>query len=457
MSIFPKSSFRTRRGARSALAAGLCVLILMSVAPEPSFSAGLGAPYTFSFKDADLADAAEAILGRALNLTYSIDPDLTAKVTFRIDRKLTPSELLEAFEATLALQDIAVVKNGQTLVLEKRAKAKASSTIRPLEEGRHAIGYQTLVVPLTYATPGEVAKALQSVGAGGVISYVDDAHNEIVVAGTAQEVEAAVQTIHLFDRSATGGAKIGWFPLERASAPAIAEELTELLRASRIDGATVVAMKRLNGLYVFARTNAELDEVKKWVTKLDVASEDKSNTLWIYRPHDASADSLKTALSSVMGLAGGDGAATGQEDKRSTDLAKAPDPAKAPERAPSDSQGPSVALLADGVRLGVDKDTNALLVSASAAQWLQIQKLLNELDRTPGEVLIEGLYRRGDAHQGRSVRGRVLRPRFKQAAGHHQHRRWRRGSGAKLPRLFDQLRGLQHQGGHPGSGLQLSR
>ncbi|PMV16042.1 type II secretion system protein GspD, partial [Pseudomonas sp. GW704-F2] len=85
------------------------------------------APYTFAFKDADLADVTEAILGRALNLTYSIDPDLTAKVTFRIDRRLTPAQLLQAFESTLALQDIAVVKNGQTLLLEKRAKAKAST------------------------------------------------------------------------------------------------------------------------------------------------------------------------------------------------------------------------------------------------------------------------------------------------------------------------------------------
>jgi len=361
-------------------ALSVLVLSISALGAPSSTLAQSSAPYTFAFKDADLADVTEAILGRALNLTYSIDPDLTAKVTFRIDRRLTPAQLLQAFESTLALQDIAVVKNGQTLLLEKRAKAKASTTVRTLDEGKHAIGYQTLAVPLTHAAAPAVAKALQAVGAGGVISYVDEAQNQLVLAGTAQEIDAAVQSIHLFDRGSSENTKLRFFPLERAAAPAVAEEITQILRAARIEGVNIVPMKRLNGLFAFARTTGALEEVSKWVAKLDVASEDKSNTVWIYRPKNASADNLKTALSSVIGLAIPEAAAAGDRKAGGDERPKSP---------PTSEAGAAIMLSGDGMRVGVDKESNALLISASPAQWLQIQKLLNELDRPPGEVLIE--------------------------------------------------------------------
>jgi general secretion pathway protein D len=366
--------------------------------PEPAPS-----PYAFAFKDADLADAAEAILGRTLNLTYAIDPDVTGKVSFRIDRRLTPSQLLEAFEATLALQDIAVVRSGATLLLEKRAKARASSSVQTLEQGRHAIGYQTLAVPLAGAAPADVAKALQAMGQGGVISYVDEAQNQIVLAGAAQEVETAVKAIRLFDRGAQGG-KVRFFALKSASPAAVAQEAQGLMRAARTEGVSIVPVKRLNGVYAFARTEAALDQVATWIAKLDVAGEDRNGSLFLYHPMNASAEGLKAALSSITG--GGDSSEQRGSDSRDGGdrLSPGDRPLGAPRASPSTSTaaggrstsrsdagdtGGGIGLLGESVRIGIDKDTNTLLVAASPAQWAELQKLLAELDRTPGQVLIE--------------------------------------------------------------------
>jgi general secretion pathway protein D len=41
------------------------------------------------------------------------------------------------------------------------------------------------------------------------------------------------------------------------------------------------------------------------------------------------------------------------------------------------------------VRIGVDKDTNTLIIFASPGRWLQIQRILAEIDRTPAQILIE--------------------------------------------------------------------
>ena len=438
----------------SPIVLGLALLCLVA-APTSAPARPAPAHYTYAFKDADLADVAEAILGRALNLTYSIDPELTGKVTFRIDRTMTAPELLETFESTLALQDIVVVKNGETLVLEKRAKAKASSTLHTAGEGQHAIGYQTLAVPLTNASPQEVAKALQSMGQSAVVSYVDEARGQIVLTGTAQEVEAAMQTVRLFDRDTSVGSKMRWFPLQHAQAADVAQELGELLRSAHIEGASVTPMKRLKGVYVFARTEAGLDQVERLIARLDVgggaAGDDQANTLWIYHPHNASAESLKSALSGVIGVAGGQSQASRTDDRRSTDFgtsgsgfgasttgasgfgasslgannlganslgagasasrslngstfgaststgAGAASPASSSAydsgRGGGDVQGGAgegaIGAVGSGVRIGVDKDTNTLLISASESQWRQIQKILVELDRMPGEILIE--------------------------------------------------------------------
>ena len=426
---------RLRSGAKLALALFIALSASSLVQAYAATPREVGpAHYTYAFKDADLADVAEAILGRALNLTYSVDADLSGKVTFRIDRNMTPAELLAAFESTLALQDIAVVKNGDTLVLEKRAKAKASTTLRPLEGGQHAIGYQTLAVPLVHAAPQEVAKALQAMGSGGVVSYVDEERNQIVLTGTAQEVDGAVQTIHMLDHDTASSARMRWFPLEHAPAVDVAQELNDLLRGAHIDGASVTPMKRLKGLYVFARTEAGLDEIARLVAKLDVevGGADQSNTLWVYHPHNASAEGLKAALSGVMGEAGqgqgGDdrtraspsaqggfggfsqsasgasgqsapaafGASSGASFSRPStptvgagfsQMGSAAGPTAAGSKTGSGELPGSAA--GDGIRIGVDKDTNTLLVSATAVQWRQVEKILLELDRMPGEVLIE--------------------------------------------------------------------
>jgi len=382
------------RFAAPSVLAACCIMALAPAAtPSPCLAKEAAAyPYLFTFKDADIADVAEAILGRTLNLTYSIDPDVSAKITFRIDRRMTEAELLQAFEAALSLEDIAVVKSGQTLLLEKRAKAKSSSSVKSIDEGRHALGYQTIAAPLTYASPGEVAKALQAVGAGGVISYIDDTRNELVLSGTAQEIDAALQTIRLFDRPTSGETKIEWYPLEKASATSVAEELSALLRASKVNDVTIVPLKRLNGLYAFARTAADLESVRAWVRKLDIASEDKTNTLWIYRPHNASAESLKAALSSVIGLTSNDGTSSTPDtkDRKPSDpSAKTPSQQNAATASTPSDTAPAITVLADGVRIGVDKETNALLVSAAPAQWVQIQRILADLDRSPGQILIE--------------------------------------------------------------------
>lgn len=351
--------------------------------PAPALAqAGAAQTYTFAFQDADVRQVAQAILGDALGLTYTVDPDVNAKVTFRIDRRLTRAQLLQAFEAALATYNVVLVREGDSILLTPRSKAKASAglSVGGGGAGSRRAGFGTEAVPLSYATPSEVAKALQAMTGADVVAYTDDAHNLIVLAGTPQEIEAAKATIRTLDRSSVEGSKVQFFELNNVPAAALATDLGQVLQASKIVGVTIVPMRRMNGVIVFTRSDKVMADVAAWIAKLDVPGKDGGSSLHIYRPKNVSAESLAQTLTAALG---GDPGVTGS-----------PTGATGTNSGPAPSQPPSSPMLASGsgddeVRIGVDKETNALLISASPAKWHQIETILAEFDQTPGEVLIE--------------------------------------------------------------------
>jgi len=360
------------------------------------------ATYAFAFQNADISAVAEEILGQAIGVPYSIDPSVNAKLTFRIERRLTKEQLLKAFEATLATQDIVLVRQGDNLLITSRAKANGSSGFASSAEGLHRAGYQTLAVPLSYATPSEVAKALEAISPNShVVVYLDDKTGLLVLGGTGDEIDAVLQTIRVFDRSGLEGGKIRWFELSQVSASTVANDLDRIFQAAGASNITVIPLARLNGIFVVARTPTVLDQVANWVGQLDVPSKDVAPSLWVYKPRNLAADSLAVTLGSVLPNASVSSSGSSQPSLRNdasqlsshgdaSQGAPRADAMQAPAapQATASSSGPSSAD-PDAVRLGVDTDANTLVVSAPLYRWLQIQKILDQIDKTPGQVLIE--------------------------------------------------------------------
>ena len=365
--------------------------------------------YTFAFHDADISQVAEAILGNALGLSYTVDPSITGKISFRIDQRLTGAQLLEAFEAALEGSDVVIVRQGDSLSLIPRAKAKDSAPMRSLGDSLHGAGYETVAVPLQYAAPSEVAKALQAVTTEDPVVYKDDKQGLLILGGTASELDAAVKVVRLLDKSGLEDTKIRFIDLEDAPAQTVAADLDKILDASHVEGVTVVPLKRLNGLFVFARTTASLDEVARWVGKLDVESRDKSTSLFVYHPRNLSAEALGGTLGGGGGQASGSNAASGSSLSGSSlgTSSTTPTMASASGQGGANSQTGAAAGSSGGgsgglsqalnflstedepVRMAVDRDTNTLLFSASPSRWIKIQRALDEIDTPPNQVLIE--------------------------------------------------------------------
>lgn len=345
------------------------------------------AAYSFAFRDADIVQVIQEVLGSTLGLSYSVDPAVVGKMSFRVDRRMTRAQLLEAFEQALGASGVVMVRQGDALLLIPRSKAAGSAGARSPDAPAARAGYETVVAPLSFATPSEVAKLLGTMGPADVVVSVDDKAGVIVLGGTRREIEAALQTIRVFDRSGMEGSRMRWFELNQASASALAVELNQLLQSSGTTGASVIPLRRLNGLVAFARTSDALDEIGRWITRLDVDVRDEAATLWVYKPRNVSAESLSRALAAVLPGAEAPGLSTAGAAGGSSAAAGSPPPDGS---APSAPTSPSGGSTADGaIRLGFDVESNALLISAPATMKPQIVKVLAEIDVTPTQIVIE--------------------------------------------------------------------
>lgn len=350
------------------IAAVFAVGVAVLGVPPPAAAAAVQSQsvYSLAFNDAEIRQVADEVLGGALGLSYDIDPAISGRMSFRIQDRLTREQLLSAFEAALSVHGVVIVRDGPRLRLLPRERARGAAAVRSADAATRG-GYELVAVPLAYATPTEVAAAFQAIGPANLIVHTDDRLGLIVLGGSAREIEQAFQTLRLFDQSALAQSRIRWFDLQNASAGTVGQELEQVLRASGTSGVTVVPLRRLNGLIVFARSPQALEEVGGWVGRLDTPSREEASALWVYRPRNVAAANLAQTLNSVLATTGG----TAQEGGEGPLQVQAPAPAEG------------------GVRVGVDRDSNALLISAPASRWVQIQRILAEIDRTPDQILIE--------------------------------------------------------------------
>lgn len=354
--------------------------------------------YLFAFQDADIAKVVQEVLD-SVNAPYAIDPAVSGRMSLRIDQRLTKPQLIEALDAALAAYGVAMVRDKDRLYITPMTKAKSASAVKAYQPGARRIGYEVVAVPLAYAQPSEVAKALEAIAGKDLLLLPYDKLGLIVIGGGGQDLDSALETLKVFDQNVFADAKLRWFQLNRADAATVAGELDKLVQGSGAAGVAVVPLRRLNGLMVFARSTDVLDKMRDWITRLDVSEDQGSSSLWIYHPRHTNAESLSRTLSAVMnadrrdaggyGYGGGQGLstanATGSGNGGSTNIA--------PTNGDRGVSGPNQSL--NGMvqdssgRITVDKESNTIFITGPASDWVKAQKILAEIDRLPNQVLVE--------------------------------------------------------------------
>lgn len=347
--------------------------------------------YSFAFQGAKVAQVAEEVLGATLGLDYTVDPEVSASISFRIEQRMTRAELLDAFETALAASNVALVREGEGFIITTREKARASAGVRA-EGGAGTAGYQLSSVVLSSALPTDVAKAMEAMGSKELVVLADDKSGQLLLGGTAREIAAARAAIEVLDRGTPATGRTRLVDLRRVSPSTLARELRDVLDASGLSSVQVTPLPRLNSVLVAARSERALEEAMRWVRQLDVDAVADSAAIRVYRPRNVSAESLSVTLGAVLGTKVEEAEKAPPGDSASTSASAAPGEARPAPALPTlatranDEGAPDEKNL---VRVAVDREGNALVIAAPPERRAEIQRLLAELDVRPRQILIE--------------------------------------------------------------------
>jgi general secretion pathway protein D len=373
---------------------------------------------TLDFADADIRQVVKATLGDILGLNYVISGDVQGTITAQTERPLSRDALLPALESILRMHGAALVLDGAIYRVETLQGAARNRRSVRLDPGESGAGYGVQVVQLRYIGAEDMRSTLAPLAGQETVLHVDRSRNLLILAGAQPELKALLDTVRVFDVNWLAGMSFGLFPLELADPKTLIEELNLILdtdQGGALSGIVrLMPIERMNAVLVVSQQSRYLDEVGRWVRRLDSGTQTGADQqLYIYFVQNAKATDLADVLSQVFGAQAG----TGEETDQSSVVAPGMEPVELasttsqetatpggaqptgepsqparlsaqPTAAPTQPGAISLAS-SESVRIVADDNRNALLISSSPAEYRAILRALHQLDRRPLEVLVE--------------------------------------------------------------------
>ena len=260
---------------------------------------------------ASIPDAAKAVLGDVLNVTYVVSDKVKGAVTLKTSRPVSRDGLLEIFESVLAAEGVALVVDGPVFRLMPREDALAEG--RPVKGeqnfSQRTAGLSTEIMPLKFVAATEMERILKSVAPQSVIRHVDTARNLLVISGSRAELQSMADTVSVFDVDWMRGMSFGIFPLETSDAEAIAQELDKIFANDQSGPSKGIVRfipnARLKSIVVISSRPEYLKKAETWIKRIDLANEATEQRAFVYHVQHRPAQELADLLKKVYSPGGG--------------------------------------------------------------------------------------------------------------------------------------------------------
>jgi general secretion pathway protein D len=373
---------------------------------------------TLNFELADIRDVVKVVFD-TLQENYVIDPQVQGEVTVQTSRPLPKNMLIPTLESLLSMNGAALIREQNVYKIVPATAAAASGNVTPrLGIGRALPGYGLRIVPLRFISAAEMQKILQPLLPEGSILVADNARNLLILAGSAQELAGAEETINIFDVNWLKGMSIGMYTLSNVDAEIVATELGNIFGEGAdlpISGMIrFVPISKLNAVMAITAQPEYLQEIGFWIQRLDSSAGER---LHIYAVQNSKADYVASLLGEVFGgvttsvgpTTGGEvapgrsgaelsspesmlGSDTNRPDRSPTGEPQPLTPERTASRTPrrpSGGGGERSGVTTGEVRIIADTNNNSLLIWANNQDYQKIQSALRRLDVAPRQVLIE--------------------------------------------------------------------
>ena len=340
--------------------------------------------------------------GEMLKLNYTVTPDVQSaneKITLNMNRKMKGKEFFPLAISLMRKNNLEIKDENGILFVSR----KGQIIQEPVAPNEVYVGNVvpdlpphkriTLIVATSHVP---VAQILQLVRQLQLISgdvKIDSLQNgqSVALTGTVASLEKIMALLNQFDRSTFAQRDFNLIYFDYINVTDFEKKLKEVLPAIGIPvartpaetGLLTVPFEKINALLVVSPKKEWLDTLLSWKEKLDAAeSMGDEMQFFVFQPKNRPAEELVEVLKAIS--SGGNipqplSAATGTGQQRQSAIA-----------APARTEATALATLpGKGFSAILDKGRNAVIVSASPANFKLIRNILAQLDSPPRQVLIE--------------------------------------------------------------------
>lgn len=383
-------------------------------AERPAIKYDVHNGYNLAFVDADVRRVTDAVLGKMLGVDYSIDPAVQGNITLRTSKPVSRESLVPLLEGALRSVNAVVLNSGTGYRIVPLEGARARAPII-VAGSATAAGYASEVIKLRYATAREVGRVLEQFLGKDIVGGTDEAYNQVIITGSAEERASARALIDRFDVDTLAGMNFELFKLDTVDASTLDAELKRIFQPPfGIDGRVrLVPLPRLHGLLVIALDRSDIARIEPWIRRLDTGGSGKRK-LYSYSVQNGRARDLARSIQRVLGSgeSGADPSETNALTQPTTSsaipagsagLATQPNAAtgRGASNQPTEALTPAInspnqeagggatTATSGGLRVVPNDENNSLLIFANGEEYDFIRDALEKLDRPVSQVLIE--------------------------------------------------------------------
>ncbi|MEY2758113.1 MAG: hypothetical protein RIR33_1891 [Pseudomonadota bacterium] len=345
-------------------------------------------PFSGSYAGADIAMVVNQILGEFLKIDFSIAPDVSGVVTMRVENLKSRLAAIDALRTALVPMGIAVIDRGDFVAI-----ARASAQGGPIQAGVIDPGQPSppgggvVIMTPRHIAPSQLSPLVAPFAPSASIVVADDTRRFLLVRGDEPSISAISTAAALFDVDWFAQVSVATFDLKQVTPQQLARDLKPLMgpMAGSVD---FVPVPRLSRLIVLARDPQVITPIRGWIERLDVSSSTLSPGVLIYRARNVGAEELAKSLRDSGGTSETGASPQAAGSFRNSSPIATPTPGGVAQPAPSGASSP-LEQGSTALSVSVNASQNAVIVRGDADQLAEARGLLEALDMTPPQVLIE--------------------------------------------------------------------
>ncbi|MBI5179340.1 MAG: type II secretion system secretin GspD [Nitrospinae bacterium] len=338
----------------------IATLLLFTASPARSADEGT---ISMNFANADITMVIKYI-SEMTGRNFVVNDKVQGKVTILSPKKVTRDEAYKVFESILSVYGFSAVPSGNVVkIVPVNDARQLGGTMGALLTGEMRDQMITQLIPLKFVTADNMVNALRPLipPTSYIASYQQS--NTLIIVDLASNLERINTIIGKLDVEGreTG---ITVAQLKHASARDIAAKITNVTgkdpaRGGAVDpNANVLPDDRLNAIIIVGN-ELYTNKVKNIIGQLDIESPPGRQEINVVYLSNANAEDLAKVVNQIL-----------QAEQKKT------------------LQGPQAQ---EAVFVTADKPTNAIIVTASPEQFVNVKRVIEKLDIPRRQVFVEAL------------------------------------------------------------------